>query len=112
LAVFLNSSNANSPNDILDSNYPVLMVARVYLKKKHKQILNIGRSIHDDTSDERIHKLRLVCKQLRHVLKIFPPLFSSKKIVILSKQLKKLHDNLTLFTNYSVQISMLKNYLD
>ncbi|GMR25189.1 MAG: hypothetical protein BMS9Abin39_0470 [Ignavibacteria bacterium] len=87
-AVFLNYSNVNSSNNNPDRNYPVPMAAEAYLKKKHKQILNIGRSIHDDTSDERIHKLRLVCKQLRHLLKIFSPLFSLKKIVILSKQLK------------------------
>ncbi|MCZ6703508.1 MAG: CHAD domain-containing protein [Ignavibacteria bacterium] len=110
--VFLNSSNVSSSNDVPDGNYTALKVARVNLKKKYNQILNIGRSIHDETPDERIHKLRLACKQLRYLLEIFSSLFSSKKIVILSKQLKKLQDNLGLFTNYSVQITMLKNYLD
>lgn len=83
----------------------MLLAARV--KQKHKLFLIIGQSIRD-TPDERIHGLRFVCKQLRCLLEIFSSLFSLKKIVILSKQLKKLRNNLGLFTNYSVQIRMLK----
>jgi CHAD domain-containing protein len=109
---FLNSPQKIKRAGAPTSNIPVLEVSQRIIYKRYKKIFKLIRGIHHNTSDEKIHELRIECKKLRYLLEFFSSLFPSKKMKFLLSQLKKLQNNLGLYNDYYVQTTMLKSYLE
>lgn len=95
-----------------NSNRPVIDLARKFILKKYKQVIEIGSQIKDDSPTVQLHQLRIECKKLRYLLEFFASLFPQDEIALLVKQLKKLQDNLGDFNDLSVQQKSLKQYLE
>ncbi len=75
---------------------------RLYL-----HICMLGNDIDSETPDDQVHKLRIECKKMRHLLELFSELFPHKKSKKLVRQIKKLQDNLGMFNDYAVQTEFL-----
>ena len=93
------------------SDLPVIVLAKKFIWKKYKQILNKGNKINDLTPDAELHQLRIECKKLRYLLEFFNSLFPKNQMDIILKQLKKLQDNLGDFNDLYVQQESLKDFL-
>ena len=66
--------------------------------------------LHEDSPDEEVHELRILCKKLRYLLEFFGSLLDKKKLKSLVKKLKALQDCLGVFNDLSVQQENLLRY--
>jgi len=92
-----------APKKAPNASRPVLEIASKRISKVHRQILNLGRSIHRETPAQALHDLRILCKKLRYLLEFFRSLYPAKPIAGLLAQLKGLQNNLGAFNDYEVQ---------
>jgi len=81
------------------------------IRKKYKKAKIIMKGIHKNTSDNKLHKLRVECKRLRYMINFFKTIYPPKKVKVLIKYLKELQDSLGLFNDYFVQIIHLQSHL-
>jgi CHAD domain-containing protein len=88
-----------SPN----AELPVRELARKRIYKKYSRIFKNHNVILENAADDRLHLLRIECKELRYLLEFFSPLFPREKIHDLIGQLKKLQDVLGEYNDFRVQ---------
>jgi CHAD domain-containing protein len=101
-AVFLNEPahlSSLAPN----AGRPVLELAQERIYKRYKRIIKSGKRILEHSEEDRLHALRIECKKLRYLIEFFSSLFPADEIDLLTKQLKKLQNNLGDFNDLSVQ---------
>ncbi len=100
--IFLHISHQVSA-DAPDAGLPVRDLARKKIYRKYRRILKDGNRIVENTEDEKLHRLRIHCKELRYLLEFFSGLFPRKNIHGFIGQLKKLQDMLGAFHDFGVQ---------
>jgi CHAD domain-containing protein len=94
-----------------NANKPVLPLARYFIYKAYTKVIKLGKKIHEETPDKKLHKLRIECKRLRYLLEFFSSLFPADEISYLIRRLKKLQDNLGTFNDLSVQQETMYEYM-
>ncbi len=82
---------------------PIIDLARRDLTRQYRSIVKSGNAILKHTEDELLHALRIECKKLRYLLEFFSSLFPPKEMNRVSKQLKRLQNNLGTFTDSTLQ---------
>ncbi len=90
---------------------PIAVLANRTIHKRFRRVLRDGRKIHRNTADKSLHRLRIQCKKLRYCLEFFAPLYNKQQMKTLTRQLKRLQNNLGDFNDLSVQQEMLADYL-
>lgn len=108
---FLNQPPAKK-SQAFNATIPVIQLARKRIFKRYRDIVKSGSEITDASEDAALHRLRIDCKKLRYLLEFFSSLFEQEKIGFLTKQLKRLQDNLGLFQDLCVQEKELQNFID
>jgi CHAD domain-containing protein len=86
-----------------DAALPIRDVAQRRIRKQYERVLKEGNRVLDDPKGERLHLLRIECKELRYLLEFFSRLFSPRKIRGRIGQLKKLQDLLGSYNDLRVQ---------
>jgi CHAD domain-containing protein len=86
-----------------DAALPIRDVAQRRIRKQYERILKEGGRVLEDPKRERMHLLRIQCKELRYLMEFFSRLFPRRKIRVLIGQLKKLQDLLGTCNDLSVQ---------
>lgn len=87
-------------------------VARRRILKAHARVIKKGRLIQPDSPDEKLHRLRIDCKNLRYLLEFFRALYPPAEIGAVVGALKKLQENLGDFNDLSVQQSAMRGFAD
>jgi CHAD domain-containing protein len=82
---------------------PAIELARKIIYKRCKRVIKAGKRILEHAEEDRLHALRIECKKLRYLIEFFSSLFPADDIDLLTKQLKKLQNNLGEFNDLSVQ---------
>ncbi len=77
--------------------------ARSLIWKRYRKVCKLARGITPETPDEAVHDLRIHCKKLRYLMEFFAPLFDRGTFKKIIKPLKRLQDNLGLFSDCAVQ---------
>lgn len=101
----------HSQDQMKNAKKPIYELAKKYILKQYKIVVNNGEKIIDTTPDEELHRLRIECKKLRYLLEFFLSLFPENEISGLIKHFKKLQDNLGDFNDLSVQQNQLDSFL-
>jgi CHAD domain-containing protein len=70
---------------------PVPVMARKLLRKRTKTVLRKGRAAGPDSSDKKLHKLRIRCKRLRYACEFFRDLYG-EPAQDFRKRVKELQD--------------------
>ncbi len=91
---------------------PIAVLAAARLHKRIRQILKDGYAITHASPDEQLHTLRIDCKKARYLLEFFGPLFASRAMKRMIKQLKKLQSTLGSFQDIATQRHNLNTTLD
>lgn len=99
---FLRQAPVNLPT-AYNANLPVIELACKRIYKKYQRVLKKGYKLLEKPDDDKMHPLRIQCKELRYLLEFFASLFPPKKIGYLVKQLRWLQDNLGEFNDLRVQ---------
>ena len=94
----------------LDSK-PIIVVARREIDRLFAKSLRIGRRIDAGAADDRLHRLRIQCKQLRYALEFFHGLFAPGPVGEAIRQVKALQEYLGVFNDRSVQQRFLFDHL-
>ena len=95
-----------------NAEVPVFELARKRIHRKYTGILKTGAEILEESSDGRLHTLRIECKKLRYLMEFFSSLYSSEKISTLIKELKTLQDHLGNFNDLCIQRDYLRKIAD
>ena len=97
----------NEPVDLStlapNAGRPVIELAQERIYRWYKRITKSGKHILENSKEDRLHALRIECKKLRYLIEFFASLFPADEIDLLTKQLKKLQNNLGDFNDLSVQ---------
>jgi CHAD domain-containing protein len=99
---FLNAPPSDSP-PAPNAEIPVIDLARNRIYRHYRRIVKTGQEMLTNTDDKKLHRLRLECKKLRYLLEFFASLFPTQDIAQLTRQLRKLQDNLGNFNDLCVQ---------
>lgn len=83
-------------------------VADVRIWRLYRQVRNEGRAITDDSPATELHELRKSCKKLRYLMEFFQSLYPGDAIDRLTRQTKRLLDNLGGFQDLAVQAQHLR----
>lgn len=89
---------------------PIRELASKRILIHYQSVRKWAANIHEDTPDEEIHELRILCKKLRYPIEFFESLYNKKKLKHLVTKLKALQDSLGLFNDYAVQQESLLIY--
>ena len=92
------------------SGVPIAKIAAARIIGVHRRILSAGEEIGDRFDPQRLHALRIECKQLRYLLEFFRTLFGPKVLGHLIKELKRLQDVLGAINDLQVQQQNLQRY--
>ncbi|NWF66661.1 MAG: CHAD domain-containing protein [Campylobacterales bacterium] len=96
-----------------DEEHPAIVkIAKKKISKLHREIIEFGEMITDETPDEKLHELRIECKKIRYLIEFFEPLFDSAKLMMLVKELKILQQCLGAYQDLFVQREKLKILID
>ncbi len=109
--IFLNHPCEHAPR-APNAAVPVFELARKRIHKRYAEILKAGARILEESSDEKLHSLRIECKKLRYLMEFFSSLFSSEKISIPIKELKRLQDHLGDSNDLCIQRDYLRKTAD
>jgi CHAD domain-containing protein len=90
---------------------PIVSLARREIDRLFVKTLRLGGRIDANSADERLHRLRIQCKQLRYALEFFHGLFPPKAVDQAIRQVKSLQEYLGIFNDRSVQQRFLYNHL-
>ena len=90
---------------------PIAHLACQRIYRKYRAVMKLGKSIHEKSKDERLHRLRIECKKLRYLLEFFSSLFPDNELKNLVKHLKKLQDNLGRFQDLCVHELSLQDFV-
>lgn len=91
---------------------PIGQLAAKRLHKRIKRVLKDGRAITPASPDDHFHTLRIDCKKARYLLEFFGPLFASRTMKRMIKQLKKLQSTLGAFQDITTQRHNINEALD
>lgn len=91
---------------------PIIIIARKVIYQRNQKVLEFGKKILINPSDELLHRLRITGKKLRYLLEFFNSLFPQAQMQILIKKLKKLQDNLGDYHDLAVHQEMLKKFAE
>jgi CHAD domain-containing protein len=89
----------------------ILDVARREIGRRFQKTIHIGRRIDAATTDARLHRLRIQCKQLRYALEFFHSLFPPEPVAKIIRQAKSLQDYLGAYNDLVVQQQFLFEHL-
>lgn len=98
---FLSETSADS--NAANAAVPVSELAAQRIYRTFRRIVKQGEPLVDVAEDEALHALRIECKKLRYLLEFFASLYPPAEIDALTRELKKLQDNLGGFNDLSVQ---------
>ncbi len=87
-------------------------LSRRLIRKRFRRVVADGRAITRESPDESLHRLRIQGKKLRYMLEFFRSLYPKKEMKTLITQLKGLQNTLGDFNDLSVQLDMLRHYLE
>jgi CHAD domain-containing protein len=99
-------------NLTITEKQPIIIVARKVICERNQKMLEFGKNILINPSDELLHQLRIAGKKLRYLLEFFSSLFPQTQMQILIKKLKKLQDNLGDYHDLAVHQEMLKKFAE
>ena len=105
---FINESHTDSPS-ASNAKIPIVDLAQKRIFTQYQDIIKTGSQILEDMEEEKLHALRIKCKNLRYMMEFTSSLFPKKKIRQLIKQVKKMQRNLGYFNDMHVQINHLKH---
>lgn len=100
--MFLNEPPADAQT-ALNAGRPIIDLAQERIYKHYRRIVKFGQDISEDAEEKKLHALRIECKTLRYLIEFFASLFPAIEIALLTRQLKKLQDNLGEFNDLCVQ---------
>ncbi len=104
--------NSIGPSAHPNANRPIKEIAGKVIRKRHSQIIKLGRKLNDRSGDENFHQLRIECKKLRYLLEFFDSLLPKKELDLLVKNLKRMQENLGNYNDYSMQQKFLMTFLN
>jgi len=90
----------------------VSSLADEFIWRLYRKVLKDGKAIKPKSPDEDLHELRKTCKKLRYLMEFFASLYPPHKFNHAIKALKRFQTLLGDFQDYSVQILMLKQFLE
>ncbi len=90
----------------------ILSLADEFIWKLYRKVLKEGKAIKPKSPDEDLHELRKTCKKLRYLMEFFASLYPLRKFNHAIRTLKRFQTLLGDFQDYSVQILMLKHFLE
>jgi CHAD domain-containing protein len=99
-----------APSELPEAARPILETAGERLERAFRRVLEAGRRVKGDTSDDALHRLRIRCKKLRYLLEFFRSLYEPAAVKELVRSLKGLQDNLGDFNDYHVQQEALGSF--
>ena len=109
---FYLNTKINAKNLTATEKKPIIIVARNVIYQRNQKVLEFGKNILINPSDELLHQLRIAGKKLRYLLEFFNSLFPQTQMQILIKKLKKLQDNLGDYHDLAVHQEMLKKFAE
>lgn len=93
-----------------EAGAPIRDVAARRIWRAYRRVLKKGRAVTPASPPETLHALRIACKKLRYLLEIFHPLFPSKPVKRLVRDLKALQDVLGEHQDFAVQQETLQTF--
>ena len=85
------------------SGFPISGVAGKAIAKCFRRIRKIYSQFHNQSSDARLHAIRIECKKMRYLLECFGKLFSDHGVERLTRRLAKLQNHLGRYNDISIQ---------
>jgi CHAD domain-containing protein len=73
------------------------------IQRRFRKVIQLGRALNKESSDEAIHELRLEGKKLRYTIDLFSPLFDRAAAKRLLKAMRQMQNTLGAFNDCSVQ---------
>jgi len=89
---------------------PVVELASARSWQAWRRLVRAGRAIRKDTPAQALHEVRLDAKRLRYLLDCFHRVFPAEDVQRLTKELKRLQNNLGRFNDARVQQSGLRGF--
>ncbi|HJO95902.1 MAG TPA: CHAD domain-containing protein [Victivallales bacterium] len=109
LNVFLKTDNEKQ-KDINSDLYIKDMVTE-QINIRYSKIFKPGSKILTSSPDKKFHRLRIQFKKLRYLIELFSNLYLSESLTVLIEELKEIQDHLGKINDYSIQHSMVVQYL-
>ena len=95
---------------LVEPGPPVVELASTRIWKAWRRLVRNGRAIQDDTPAAALHEVRLDAKRLRYLLDFFHRVFHTEDVQRLTKELRRLQNNLGRFNDARVQQSGLRRF--
>jgi len=86
---------------------PIGVLAAASIRTAHKRVLRAGRELNHDSSSQRLHDLRILCKRLRYLLEFYHHLYDRRHTRIPIKQLKIMQNALGEFQDFTFESTLL-----
>lgn len=90
---------------------PVSLLARDAIERIARKVFKKLKSINQDSSDRKLHKLRIACKRLRYLLECFKVFEKNHRYRMLIAELKNMQENLGDYQDLIVQRSVMLSLL-
>jgi len=95
---------------LIELGSPVVELASTRTWKAWRRLVRDGRAIQNDTPAAALHEVRLDAKRLRYLLDFFHRVFPTEDVQRLTKELRRLQNNLGRFNDARVQQSGLRGF--
>jgi CHAD domain-containing protein len=95
---------------LVEPGPPVVELASDRSWKAWRRLARAGRAIQEDTPAQALHEVRLDAKRLRYLLDFFHRVFPTEDVQRLTKELRRLQNNLGRFNDARVQQSGLRGF--
>lgn len=92
------------------NDHEVEHLAADRVRRMHDRVVKRARAITPDSPADRIHALRKRCKELRYLLEVFRPLYTSNDYTTVLTKLKRVQDILGEFQDGEVQSDTLRTH--
>jgi CHAD domain-containing protein len=102
-------SAAGAPS-FIEIGPPVVELAAARSWRAWRRLVRAGRAIQEDTPAQALHEVRLDAKRLRYLLDFFHSVFATEDVQRLTKELRRLQNNLGRFNDARVQQSGLRGF--
>jgi len=89
---------------------PVVELASARTWQAWRRLVRAGRAIQKDTPAQALHEVRLDAKRLRYLLDFFHRVFPTEDVQRLTRELRRLQNNLGRFNDARVQQSGLRGF--
>jgi CHAD domain-containing protein len=95
---------------LIETGPPVVELAAARSWRAWRRLVRAGRAIEKDTPAQALHEVRLDAKRLRYLLDFFHSVFPTDDVQRLTKELRRLQNNLGRFNDARVQQSGLRGF--